>query len=486
MKKLFSLILVFVMMMATLVAPVSAAPATSGTSTNTKGKITIGNAIKGETYSIYQLMVLESYDTTKPAYAYKATETWEGFFATTEAQKYFTVKDGYITLKAGVNNDDATAKAIAAAALAYAEANKIAATGSKVASEVVTDEETKAKNIVAEFNDLQLGYYLVQSSLGVVLSLNTTANEVVINEKNTGIPTLDKVIGTDLKISNGKIGDIVPYTITIADVYGKKNVVAHDKLDDTLTFNNGITVYLNGTTANDKVDAAEYTIGNADGETFTVKFKDSYIARLAKADKLYIKYTATINEKSVTALPDKNEAYLVYDNNQRTESVYTETYTYGLQFHKVDKNKNALTGAKFKLFDAETDGNEIKVIFVETKDGINYYRVATATELSSAVEMEAGIVQVDGLDITKNYYLQETVAPVGFNKLATRVAVKIAEKAENATTYVYQNTEVINTTGVVLPSTGGMGTVLFVTIGSMMVMAAGIVLITKFRMTREN
>ena len=478
MKKLFSLILVFAMMMAAFVAPVSAAAVTAGTSTDTKGKITIGNAKAGETYSIYQIMELESYDTTKPAYAYKATEAWADFFTTDAAKAYFKVDNGYITLKEGVANNTDTAKAIAAAALAYAKDanNNISATASVVAT---ADG--------AEFSNLQLGYYLVESTLGVVLSLNTTANEVVIDEKNTTTPVVEKVIGSNLTISNGKIGDVVPYTITLQTINGKKNVIAHDTLSAGLTFNNDVVVYLNGTTENNVVAATNYENVTANGETFAIKLKDSYVATLTATDVVYIKYTATINASSVTAVPNTNEAYISYGNGQRTESEITETYTYGLQFNKIDGDTNAaLTGAKFKLYDAATAGNEIKVVFVKTENNVNYYRVATAAEASRAVEMDAGVVQVDGLDVTKTYYLQETVAPEGYNKLGSRIALTIAAKAQDATNYVYANTAVPNTTGAVLPSTGGMGTVLFVTIGSMMVMATGISLITKFRMSKES
>ncbi len=65
-------------------------------------------------------------------------------------------------------------------------------------------------------------------------------------------------------------------------------------------------------------------------------------------------------------------------------------YTYGFKIHKTDGTLN-LDGAKFKLYDAATSGNEIKVVLVKTENGVNYYRVATASEQNSAVEIEAGM-----------------------------------------------------------------------------------------------
>ena len=78
---------------------------------------------------------------------------------------------------------------------------------------------------------------------------------------------------------------------------------------------------------------------------------------------------------------------------------------------------------------------------------------------------------------------QETFAPEGYNKLAARVSVQVS--TTNGI-FEYLDKEVINTTGTVLPSTGGMGTVLFITVGSLLTLIAGIVLITKFRMVKEN
>ena len=140
---------------------------------------------------------------------------------------------------------------------------------------------------------------------------------------------------------------------------------------------------------------------------------------------------------------------------------------------------NKLTGAKFKLYDAATDGNEIPV--VKVSDGV--YRVAVAGE--TGVEIEAGAAQIFGLD-EKTYYLEETVAPAGYNILTERVAVAIVADTVNADGILNSKINVINNAGALLPSTGGMGTTLFYVIGGLLVVCAAVLLVTRKRMRRAE
>lgn len=122
----------------------------------------------------------------------------------------------------------------------------------------------------------------------------------------------------------------------------------------------------------------------------------------------------------------------------------------------MDGSVNQLTGATFKLYDAETGGNEIKVVKVE--DGV--YRVAEDGE--DGVEIEAGSVTVKGLAADATYYLEETKAPEGYNILTERQAVTI--KADNSA-----EAKVVNNAGTELPSTGSYGTTIFYVLGTVLV-----------------
>lgn len=129
-----------------------------------------------------------------------------------------------------------------------------------------------------------------------------------------------------------------------------------------------------------------------------------------------------------------------------------------------------MTGATFKLYDAATDGNEIKV--VKVSDGV--YRVAEASE--EGTEIEAGSAIIKGLkgDDTK-YYLEETKAPNGYNILTERKEVTISSIETNTS-------NVINKAGAELPSTGSFGTKVFYLVGSILLIGALIFMISKRRM----
>ena len=134
------------------------------------GSITIDNAVNGQTYTIYRLLDLESYNAQSGAYAYKAAAKWSAFVDSNDVKGiYLNVdKQGYVTWVAG-----ADAAAFAKLAQKYAADNAIANEGSQ-----------KAAGTSVKFETLQLGYYLVDSTLGTLCSLDTTNPTVTIKEKN--------------------------------------------------------------------------------------------------------------------------------------------------------------------------------------------------------------------------------------------------------------------------------------------------------------
>lgn len=484
MKKLMAALLAVAMVCA-MAIPAFAA---SGSSSTTRGSITINSAVAGEDYTIYKMFKLNSFDTNANDgagnYSYTVVPDWEDFFKDSAAgNSYITLENGHPTWVGAENAD--TYKQFAKAALAYANQKGISATKTE-----------KANSNTVKFDNLDLGYYLVDTSLGALCGLDTTKPDATINEKNE-VPDIDKKVadseGNWVTENTAKIGDTVNYKVTITVQTANNRYVLHDTMSEGLTFNKDSVKVTVGTeeVATTNYDVVTTGIGT---ETFNVKFKDEYIATLAAGTKIEVTYSAVVNAKAkVDSDKNTNEAHLVYGNKHETEKHETKTYLYEFDLIKFSgSTKKLLGGAQFKLYDAETGGNEIKLV----KNEDDTYRVATATETPVAyIETVAGkTVKISGLD-KKVYYLEETVPPAGYNGLTQRVKVDLSTGSKKVTTsYLNDGTydeslassiggvAVVNNAGTTLPSTGGIGTTIFYVVGGGLMVAAAILLITKKRM----
>ena len=474
MKKLVNILLVLAMVLGMIPTMVNAEK-----SYNTNdGKITIKSAKENQVYKIYEVLKLESFDSDKRAYAYKATEAWERFINSAGIKGTYVNVDaqGYVTWVPAKDNEAGAAE-FAAKALAYAqdETNNITATATK----------ESGNNTTVEFTGLNLGYYLVDSSLGALCGLTTTAKEVTIHEKNTA-GDMKKEVKIDAvnygESNTASIGDTIEYKIEVTIGKGAETYTLTDLLDESLTLDvNSISV-----TAPNVTDFATINTTATNDYTFKVVIDGS---KLAEGTEVTITYSAVLNEKAKKV--NNNKATLVYGNNNKIEKE-TKTYTYEFDLIKTDSSNVLLDGAKFRLYDAATGGNEIKVILIDEADHI--YRVATKAEnAAEAITVTDGKATIFGLG-NGTYYLEETKQPEGYNKLASRVEVKVenadnkatTETADNVIKYVRGGVRVINYNGTVLPTTGGLGTTLFITIGSLVALMAAVVLVTNKRMANEN
>lgn len=442
------------------------------------GSITIDNAVVGKTYTIYRIFDLNSHNDDYTAINYKVSAKWAAFFQDgAKGLDYVTIDDqGYVTWKV-----DADKAAFAKDAYAFAQA-----------SSIPNDGQDKATSSTVKFENLTLGYYLVQSDLGVLCSLDTTMPDVTIKEKNSQ-PTVDKQVqensnGTWGDTNDANIGDTVNFKTTINVADGQpKNYVLHDKMSNGLTFDAGsVEVKIGDRTL---TLGSDYTLitNPKDGCTFEIEFKENV---LKPNDVVIVTYFATLNEKAVIyPEPNTNETKLVYGEGSETTWDETKTFTYQFDLVKTKTDKTVLDGAEFKLYDAKTEGNEIALI----DEGNGVYRVATAAEKAAegfvSATIKAGKVTIKGLD-SGTYYLEETKAPAGYNVLAERVEVKIDHANLTATvegdTYVSGGVQVINQTGAELPSTGGIGTTIFYVVGGLLVVAAGVLLVTRKRMSKSE
>ena len=456
--------------------------------------------------------------------------------ATTKAAfKWTAASDGTgwtVALNDEVPSTDTTAKAIAAALQ------------SAIAS-VTLEGEYAAKTLTpGTALSVDDGYYLITSTLGNNLVLATS--DITIKEKNE-YPSVDKEVQEDSDESWGKkndaeIGQIVNYQTKIPIKAGAKNYHLYDKLSNGLTLKaDSITVKIittpatgEATTSDAITSTDKFTVktGNeaaiyegTDKSSFDIAFEDSWLANYVPTEDntytILVEYKATVNEDAVIASTgNPNNTYLSFGEGSKTTEDETRTYVY--QFDLVKKNASniALAGAKFNMYRADDVDGEGKLKSDATpisfvKEDTTYKVADTTTETTNdIVSVADSKVTIVGLDADV-YYLQETEAPTGYNKLdelvkitvtkefdttntktisATKVAVDNGSAVSNTATFetveetvTYSNggAAILNQSGSVLPSTGGIGTTIFYILGAVLVIGAGVLLVTKRRMTAE-
>ena len=537
MKKAFALMLAMVMSMALAVPsfavegeeePTPTTTVTQGTIGDTPGSITLNHITiedgkPAASYKIYQILKLDSFDTNLASYKYSYTnDLWKTFLETTTYDDgnpettdilYIAPNDNNI-LEWKAPKDSATVEKFAQLALKYAQDNRITPTMDTEpnGTDPVTYDYTVSGSSII-FEDLELGYYLVDSSVGVLCGLSTTNPDGLINSKN-GAPSIQKAVREDLSqnwgtTNSADIGQDVDFRVTIHVHDGAQNYVLHDTMEAGFTFKpESVNVKFipgDGSSSGQErdVDASNYEVvtENLDGCTFQVVFKQPYCDALNTNDRLFIYYTAMLNRNadignSTTENPaNENKALLAYGDNHKTPEEKTTTTTYAIDLVKTDGQNKLLDGSEFKIYSAEDGGSEVTVVPlttdqgqpVKTDDGYNMYRKARSDEAGATVIVVDGKVRIIGLD-NGVYWLEETEAPDGFNPLSSRQKFTISDNnldaiITNGIVSTNSGVQVINHSGSMLPETGGMGTVMFITCGSIVVMAAGVLLVTKKRMS---
>lgn len=475
MKKTMSVLLALVLLLALSVPAMAAG----------EGTITINNAVVGQTYTIYRILELESYNLTTNAYSYKATTDWEDFINSADIKDiYVSVNDeGYVTWK-----DGADAAAFAKLARAYA---------ANASNNVTAQGTANADSTNVTFNNLELGYYLVDSTLGTLCSLDTTNPTVNIEEKNaepSNVKTVeeDSTPGVYGQTNDADIGQTVNFKSTITAQAGAENYVFHDAMSIGLTYTGVTGVTLKrGVAEATTVDSANYEIkteGLTDGCTFEIVFTQAFCDTLKANDKIEISYTATVNENAVVGgNGNPNESHLSYgDQNHPTSTPDSTTMTYTweidvLKYTTKDGKEVKLADAVFTLSRDEKGTDLIKLVKVED----NVYRVAKTGEtgITQITTDATGAFTIKGLD-SDTYYLTEIAQPAGYNKLAAPIKVVIDDHGTVNYNNNYTGTvRVENKTGAELPSTGGVGTTVFYVVGGLMVLLAVVLLVTRKKMS---
>ncbi len=497
-KKLASLLLALVMALA-LAVP---AMATSET-----GTITLDNPQADQTYTAYKIFDV-TYNEGKTAYSYtiSGTSEWFNVVASVDATTGDVTSNvtGLTFTKAANEDTYVVTEGVDFSAAAFAAILKGKVVGDTADAAIVATGKplTGADGNPVSVTGLELGYYFVSSTSGALCNLTTTNPSVTIHDKND-MP-FDKVDDKD----SVEIGEVVNYTITgkVPDTTGFSSYTYQitDKMSTGLTFNDNVAVYIDEAPITDNItlktgaDAGEYDF-----------VLDIDVTKLTVGAKIEVKYSATVNENAVAKI-EKNYATLEYSNDP-TNDTSTGTredeetvYSAKLVIDKYAKQPTAagetedtskkLAGAEFVLMNEAKDkyyyydeGTE-KVMWSALAAGETLEDVLKAdydgeTRITEVTTDASGAASFLGLK-DGTYYLLETAAPAGYNLLDAPVTIEINGASATADDLAsLTHTEgVANNTGTVLPSTGGMGTTIFYVTGSILVLAAVVLLVTKKRM----
>ena len=462
------------------------------------GSITISNPAQGKTYEVFKLLdvAADESDLANNGFIYKLTaDAWANFITNVQdgsGKNYFNLyeNNGVTYVLANENLEGGIAD-FAAKAKAYAEEEKL--------QPVQTATASDGNDLT--ISGLDLGYYLVRSDLGILCSLDTTAPNAEVREKNEATVIVKNVEDTTKKQNVAEIGTYVKFTIQIT-VKDKApvNYKLVDEMTEGLTFVKNETYPLTVTVNENTLDAANYKVTETTKPRgFTLAFNNNAegsASILKTGDVVTVTYYAQINENAKIAdEANVNKARVEYGTNSHTEYDTTETYVWKMNIVKYtmeQETEKKLAGATFQLSRDAAGAEVIKLVKVDDTT----YRLALPTETDTAVDTittgETGALVINGL-ADGTYYLTETKAPRGYNLLREPVKVTIGHKDANGmteTSFVANQTQtdtsglvkVENNAGAELPSTGGIGTTAFYVLGSAMALGAVILLVTKKRM----
>ena len=498
-----------------------------------KGTLTVNNTVAGKTLDLYQI-----FTATKNGdnVAYTLNSAYEGFFQNkiTGASKLTgeaLSEKAYAYVKEQVGDDGSKGATFAKDILGWI----LSASGETKTAVESTHSTADTADTKTVIDNLVYGYYVVyplgatdtstapgnETVKSVTSLVNVTDTTVTINMKSN-YPTVVKKVN-DKNADDVNIGDTVTYTLTskVPDMTGYTSYVFNfkDTLAKGLTFGSITSVKIGDVTINADTDGTKaentYTLTTKNNEDGTTEIKiemNKFLASNANkaGQEIKVTYTATLNKDAVTGFdPNTYKATVEYSNkpgtNEKGESepsivdVHTFDFTI-FKYYLKDETQTALANAEFELYKANTAGNaadtDAKINIVDEGKGV--YRQATADEAkvtgftsAKIVSDDDGKVLVKGLE-AGTYYLRETKAPEGYNKLLSDIKVEIKPVYDKTTgkltsysvdyTYNGKTTNgaaitnktdspevaVENKTGAQLPSTGSKG--------ALMVTLAGIVL----------
>jgi len=499
---------------------------------------TVDTSEKGHTYEIYQIFTGDY--TEKDGKAILSNLVWGENGTSNDANNSATV--GQPVPDSIIN----ALKALTGGEVKPSDKQKLAEIEKYVSMTSTTNYPKVIKSENGEqvkITDLPAGYYLIKDKDGTqteqddsyTLYITQIVKNYTIQPKSVK-PTVDKQVSDDdegdktsssdnvtnknaekgwYESADHAIGEsfkfrliaTLPASPHYAD-YSSYKLVFTDTMSAGVTFDGIASVSV----GSKEVPAEGYSVsgvskGQAD-KTWTLTINDvkSVQSDLSDGAVVTVVYNAHLNENAIvhkasaeSTDTNKNTVSLQYSNNPNTDhgedmgktasdSVWVFTYGVDNIKKKNSENGDPLPNAGFKLYDGT--GAEVPLTYNEEK---SVYLPAAAG--AAGVEMKSGSdgkFNIIGLD-AGTYKLKETTTPDGYNKCEDTTVNISAQHSENLDTATAKldlglsNTDntIINTSGTALPSTGGIGTRIFYILGTILVLGAGVVLVSR-RRSRDN
>lgn len=497
-RKLASLLLALVMVFALA----TTAFAQDVTVTGGTGSITISNAAKGETYTIYKLFdATVNADGSSIAYTGTIPESLKAYFTADS--------NNYISATAAAKDGENMSEGLKTALKTWTAAATAAATATSDGSAL-------------NFKELAYGYYVVTTTQGdQVISVDSTMPNVTIVDKNSSTP---KDLSKTASSNDVSIGDTVTYTVSFktSNYYGAgteaKEIVSYT-IEDTLPeFLSNVTVTSiivdndgNNATAGDQANVtAQFA-----NKKIVIDWYDEVNNKFLydNGATVTITYTAVVTDKAaIDGNGNTNKVTVTWTTKGGDEpgpdKVETDEtiFTYAIALKKVNNKGNALPGAvfQFPFYVKSTADANGAYIYAGTTAGAGLTNQITTPD--------SGVIVVKGVK-SGSYEITEVTAPAGYNKLTAPVTVQAVKTSSTSThTTVYLDKDgnvvdvsakeievkvdidtiaatavvVVNKAGTELPSTGGMGTTVFYVLGTVLVLGAVVLLVTKKRMSDAN